>query len=50
VVRLRLFWVVFWIQAHGFESLKTKFHFPFSLFITCLFLFLFSNLADLVDV
>ena len=51
VVRLGLFWVLFWIQEHGFDlhqSFKIKFLFPFSLFITCLFLFLLFNLVDLI--
>jgi len=49
VVRLGLFW----IQALGFhllQSIYANFFFLFSLFVTCLFLFLFLNIVDLVYV
>ena len=50
VVRLELFLIEFWIQALGFrvQSIYAKFLFLFSFFITCLLIFLFSNIVDLV--
>jgi len=50
VVRLGLFWIVFWIQALGFhilQSIYAKCLFLFAFLITCLFLFLLFNLVHL---
>jgi len=53
VGKLGLFWIVFWIEAlgfHLFQRIYAKFLFLFSFFITCLFLFIFLNIVDLVYV